>query len=51
LAFERRFQHTKEHDVEVLNAKVMKEQSLVLKQILPQRYIIDFGDVFVQYKE
>jgi len=45
LASERRFQCTKEHKIWILHAKVMNEQSLVLKAFLPHRYIIDFGDV------
>jgi len=45
LASERRFQRTKEHGIWIPYAKVMKEQSLVLKQFLPHRFIIDFGDL------
>jgi len=41
LVSERRFQHTKERGIWLLNAKVMKEQSLVQKQFLPHRYAID----------
>jgi len=36
---------TEERDIWILDAKVMKEQSLVLKAFLLHRYRIDFGDV------
>jgi len=44
LASERRFKDTKECRIWILYAKVVEEQSLVLKAFLPHRYRIDFGD-------
>jgi len=41
-ASERRFQCTKGYNNWILYAKVTKEQSLVQKEILPYRYILDF---------
>jgi len=48
LASETRFYRTKEHNIWTLYAKVTKELSLVLKQFLPHRHIIDFRDIHME---
>jgi len=40
LGSERRFQHTKECDIWILNAEVMKGQSFILKLFLQHKYIL-----------
>jgi len=45
LASERRFQRIRECSIWILYAKVINEQSLILKAFLPHGYITDFGDV------